>query len=109
MNEDAIEDAIIVRLRLYVTGDGPLTMSARSRVDAIRERVGGDCEIEVVDVGEDPDTAEREQVLATPTLERLEPPPRLRVVGDLTDLDGALDGLGLRVWRTDDEQPESQP
>ncbi|MDX1658914.1 MAG: circadian clock KaiB family protein [Nitriliruptorales bacterium] len=103
-------ETVAIRLRLYITGDGPLTVSARSSVDAIRDRVGGDCEIEIVDVLEDPDTAEREQVLATPTLERLDPPPRLRVVGDLTDLDRALDGLGLRVWRDDENHgPTESP
>ena len=42
--------------------------------------------------------AEREGLLVTPTLERLDPPPRLRVSGDLSDLEMALDGLGLRIW-----------
>jgi hypothetical protein len=36
-------------------------------------------------------------VVLTPTLMRLTP-PELRVAGDLSDTEAALDGLGLRLW-----------
>lgn len=52
-------------------------------------------EIEVVDVLKDPDRAERDRVLATPTLEKTAPMPIRRVIGDLSETVRALAALGL--------------
>jgi circadian clock protein KaiB len=48
-----------------------------------------------VDVLEDPEAAETERVLATPTLIKRLPPPLRRVIGDMSDKDKVL--LGLEV------------
>ncbi|MDX1621226.1 MAG: circadian clock KaiB family protein [Nitriliruptorales bacterium] len=88
-----------IELRLYVSGEGSLATLARSQVQALCERMGTTCDVEIVDVLDAPDVAEDRGILATPTLERLAPPPVLRVVGDLADLETAMDGLGLRVWQ----------
>lgn len=104
-------DPVTVALRLYVSDGGPHAGVARSNLERLLERVGVRFDVETVDISEDPATAEREGVLVTPTLERLRPPPRLRVAGDLTDLEMALDGLGLRIWAltansgSDDQEP----
>lgn len=88
----------MVSLRLYVADGAPRAAVAQRNLERLLDRVGVPCAVEVVDVVERPDVAEREQILLTPTLERRGPPPRLRVAGDLSDLELALDGLGLRVW-----------
>lgn len=54
-----------------------------------------DVMIDVVDVVENPERAEIEGILATPTLVRDTPPPRRRVVGDLADLGVVRAALGL--------------
>lgn len=55
----------------------------------------GDCEIDVIDTVESPGPATEDHVMATPTVIRLTPPPRLRVIGDLSDLDRAALHLGF--------------
>jgi len=47
--------------------------------------LSGQCEITVVDVLEHPELAEREKILATPTLVKVAPPPLRRLIGDLSD------------------------
>ena len=63
-----------------------LFRSLRGVVDAR----GGTVALEVVDVLERPDLAERDAVVATPTLLRLAPEPVLRVIGDLEGDDELL-------------------
>lgn len=51
--------------------------------------------VEVVDVLEDPSSAERDRVLALPMVMRVAPEPVVRVVGDLSDGQLAAEVLGL--------------
>jgi circadian clock protein KaiB len=82
--------------RLYVTGDTTLSQEAETNLRALcKNRLDGRCEIEIVDVLERPDVAEEELIIATPTVVRLAPPPRLRVIGDLSDRERAADAFGL--------------
>lgn len=61
----------------------------------------GQYEIEVIDVLKEPDRAEQDKILATPTLIKQLPPPLRRVIGDLSNKDKVL--LGLDVWPTSDK------
>jgi circadian clock protein KaiB len=75
-----------VALRLYVAGGTAPSAQARSQLETLRQQLGGDrWEVEVVDVFDRPDLAEEDRILATPVLVRLLPPPRLSVIGDLSD------------------------
>jgi circadian clock protein KaiB len=87
-----------VLLRLYVSGEASLALTAQDNIERIRDAVGHACEIEVIDVVADPEVAERDRIIITPTLVRVEPPPHLRVAGDLADVDATLDALGIRAW-----------
>jgi circadian clock protein KaiB len=86
-----------LRLRLYVNGQAPESVVVETNLRRMCDQVGLECEVEVVDVLEHPEAAERDRVVLTPTLMRLTP-PELRVAGDLSDTEAALDGLGLRLW-----------
>jgi circadian clock protein KaiB len=74
------------RLRLFVAGS-----SARSlrTIHDLRQlchhALGGVVDLEVVDIYQQPDLAERDRVVAAPTLLRLSPSPVRRLVGDLSD------------------------
>jgi circadian clock protein KaiB len=50
----------------------------------------------VIDVLEQPQLAQDEKILATPTLVKELPPPNRRIIGDLSDTAKVLLGLGLR-------------
>lgn len=55
----------------------------------------GRYDLSIVDVLEDPETAEEERILVTPTLVKEGPLPVQRIIGDLSDLDAVLMGLDL--------------
>ncbi len=84
--------------RIYVVGHRP---SSRLAVAKLRElceaRVPGDYELEVIDVLHEPDRAEVARIMATPTVLKLAPLPRRRVIGDLSDHELAAIALDLPV------------
>lgn len=55
----------------------------------------GAFEIEIIDVLDHPLRAEKDRVIATPTVIRLHPLPRRRVIGDLSIADQAAHALDL--------------
>lgn len=76
-----------IRLRLYVAGRNRRTDMAELALRSLLEASGeGNAELEVIDVLREPRVAESENILATPTLERLSPAPRRRLVGDLSQI-----------------------
>jgi len=88
------------RLRLYVAGQSPRSMTALHNLGRMcREHLGGRCRFEVVDLLEHPDRAQRDQIIAIPTLVKRWPLPLLRIVGDLSDVEYVLAGLELHAVR----------
>lgn len=63
------------------------------------------CRLEVVDVFEHPQLAERDQVLATPMLVRLEPPPLVRLIGGLWNTDFVMEALQLDTMDATGDRP----
>lgn len=83
-------------LKLYVTGKTPRAETAISNLRRIcDEELGGEYELQIIDVLDDPDAAEGDKVLATPTLIKQLPPPLRRIIGDLSNKEKVL--LGLHV------------
>lgn len=83
-------------LKLYVTGDTPRAERAISNLRQICEKELPDqYELVIIDVLENPQLAEAEKIMVTPTLVRELPPPRRRIIGDLTDTARVLLGLNL--------------
>lgn len=87
-----------VRLRLYVCGNSVRSERAVRKIRGLGiESHGSGCEIEIVDALERPDLAERDRVIATPTLIRILPQPEVRIVGDLDGKDRILESLELSL------------
>lgn len=83
-------------LRLYVTGMTQTSALAIERIRAIcEEHLNGRYQLEVVDIYQLPALARNEQIVATPTLVRVLPPPLRRFIGNLSRIDRVLFGLGL--------------
>lgn len=98
----AFEKALATRpqgkyfLRLYVAGATARSRQALRRVYQLCEaELKGNYELEVIDVYQHPDRAVAEQIVATPTLIRIEPLPSVRLVGDLSDRRRVMLGLDL--------------
>ncbi len=89
-------DAHAAALRLYISRRSGAGQSIERSLRALaRALPPGRLELEVLDVFEDPDRAQDDRVIATPTLIRTFPEPELRVIGTITDLDAMLGHLGL--------------
>lgn len=86
-----------VFLKLYITGHTPRSELAINNLQRIcQERLLNHYELDIVDILEHPQLAEQEKILATPTLVRLSPPPVRRLIGDLSNTEKVLMGLGLQ-------------
>jgi len=75
-----------IKFRLYIsgkTGRSERTIANLRRI--LDEMAGAEYELAVCDVLVDPQAAENEKILATPTLVLTSPPPARRFVGDLFD------------------------
>lgn len=85
-------------LKLYITGTNPRTERAIANLRQICEtELKGDYSLDIIDVLENPEAAERDRILATPTLLKELPPPLRRVIGDLSDKDKVLLALELQA------------
>jgi circadian clock protein KaiB len=83
-------------LRLFVAG-----ATARSRQAILRVRqlceteLKGGCDLEVIDIYQQPALARTNQIVATPTLIIEFPPPLRRFIGDLVNITGLLVEMDL--------------
>ena len=83
-------------LKLYVVGQKPNTVRAIHNLrKLLKERLRDGYSLQVIDLLENPQLAEEEMILATPTLVKSVPPPVRRIVGDLGDAEKVLIELGL--------------
>lgn len=84
------------RFTLFIAGESPRSTRAVENLRALGTRnLEGAFELEVVDVTVDAARAEEHQILATPTVIKIEPVPVRRVTGDLSDPDAVALALGL--------------
>ncbi|RZL16601.1 MAG: circadian clock protein KaiB [Pedobacter sp.] len=89
-------DGVVYTLSLYVTGASPNSVKAIANVKRIcDEYLAGIYELEIIDIYKQPKIASREQVIAIPMLIKRSPEPFKRLIGDMSDTDKVLKGLGL--------------
>jgi circadian clock protein KaiB len=83
-------------LRLYVAGQTPKSLIALANLRRIcDEHMNGQYNIEVIDLMENPQLAQRDQIVAIPTLVRELPSPLKRIIGDLSNTERVLVGLDV--------------
>jgi len=84
-------------LRLYVAGITPRSRKAIANVKELcDEHLPGRCELEIIDIYQQPKLAAGEQIIAVPTLIKKLPLPLRRFIGDLSDTDRVLVRLDIR-------------
>ena|SRR6188768_3633798 len=87
-------------LRLYVTGLTPRSTRAIENVRKIcDEHLAGRCDLEVIDIYQQPTLAKGDQIIAAPTLIKKLPLPLRRIIGDMSSTERVLLGLDLRRTR----------
>ena len=97
---DAIDwdttDEQLYELRLFVTGTSPASVRAINNLHVIlEEHLKGRYELEIIDVYQQPLLAKSEDITAIPVLIKKAPRPVRRLVGDMSDTNKVLRGLGL--------------
>lgn len=84
-------------LRLYVTG---MTPKSTRTIDSVRKlcekHLRGRYELDVIDIYQQLKLAKGEQIIATPTLIKKLPLPIRRFIGDMSDTERFLVGIGLK-------------
>jgi circadian clock protein KaiB len=96
-------------LKLYVAGNTPNSMRALKTLRNILEtEFRGVYALKVIDVLKNPQLAEEDKILATPTLAKILPPPVRRIIGDLSDRERVLIGLDLLYEEPSEEVLEEE-
>ena len=83
-------------LKLYVAGNTANSVRALKILkNILQEEFKGIYALKVIDVLKNPQLAEEDKILATPTLSKVLPPPVRKIIGDLSDREKVLIGLDL--------------
>jgi circadian clock protein KaiB len=97
------EGRALYRLRLFIAGTAP---RSRGTVETVRRfcevHLAGRHELEIVDIFQQASLAERDGVIAAPTLLKLAPGPERRITGSLNEA-RLLQGLDVPM------NPETHP
>jgi circadian clock protein KaiB len=92
-------------LKLYIAG---VTLKSTQAITNIRqiceEHLKGRCDLEVIDIYQQPVLAKGDQIVAVPTLIKKLPPPLRRFIGNLADSERVLFGLDLKSRRTSEQR-----
>ena len=84
-------------LSLFVAGMTPRSLRAIENARQLCEQYLKDrCELQVIDVYQQPELAKDAQVIAAPTLDKKLPLPLQRFIGDLSDPEPILVRLSLK-------------
>ncbi len=89
----------LVELRLFVAGMGPRSTQAVSDLQRLCAKYGEHCHVEIIDIYEQPAMAAQEQIVAVPTLARVQPLPLRRVIGTIGNIDHVAHNLGIGAVR----------
>ena len=82
--------------KLYVVGRTPKSTAAIDELKTLLTGAfNGHYHLKVIYIIENPEEAEKNKVLATPTLEKVSPEPVRKVIGDLSNSETVLFALGL--------------
>lgn len=84
------------KFRLYITGKTPKYEEILRHLEKLlEEEFDGQYSLETISIIEDPQLAVSNMIFATPTLIKVYPPPIRKIVGDLSNRNQVLVGLGL--------------
>ena len=85
-------------LRLYVAGQTQKSITALTNLKKYCEDyLKGKYSIEIIDLLKHPELAERDQIVAIPTLVKKVPLPIRKIIGDLSKQEKVLVGLDIKT------------
>ncbi len=81
---------------LFIAGPSPNSTRAINNFETIcKSKLDNNYQLDIVDVTENPGLAEEQRVMVSPTLIMTSPTPVTRVIGDFSDAQKVISGLGL--------------
>jgi circadian clock protein KaiB len=93
---DDFDRPSVFLLKLYITGASPNSIRAVSNLKTLCEaHLKDNYDLEVIDVHQQPLMAQSEQIIALPLLIKKSPGPERRLIGDMSNTERVLKGLGL--------------
>ena len=85
-----------IMLRLYIVGQSPNSVRALNQIRSIcHTHLRGRFDLEIVDIAKEPVRALADGMFVTPTLVKISPRPRAKIVGDLSQPEKVLLALGI--------------
>lgn len=88
-------------MKLFVTGRTVRSDAAIENLHTVlNELVPDNFELTIIDVLENPQAADDNFILATPTLLRIKPLPSRKIIGDLSNKKLLVDSLDLSMYLT---------
>jgi circadian clock protein KaiB len=86
------------QLKLFVSGASPNSVRAINNLKLICESyLKEKYTLEIIDVHQDTSLAQKEQMVALPLLIKKFPVPERRLVGDMSNTEKVLNGLGIII------------
>lgn len=96
MADEKEKDELEYELKLFVSGAAPNSTRAITNLQEILEtHLPGRYLLTITDVRQETAVAEREQIIALPLLIKLKPQPARRMIGDMSNTEKVLTGLGI--------------
>ena len=93
-----VEDSPGYNLRLYIAGQTPRSIAAVSNLRKLCETyLSGRYRLDVIDLMAEPNRAQRDRIVAVPTLVRRRPGAVTRIIGDLSNSERVLNRLKINV------------
>lgn len=88
----------VFELKLFITGASPNSARAIANLKSICERyLTQKYDLEIIDVYQQPLKAQNEHIIALPMLVKSFPLPLKRLIGDMSNTEKVLRGLGLNT------------
>jgi circadian clock protein KaiB len=92
--EVSVEEKYI--LWLFIINNQPNSVRAVINIETICEKhLKGRYELKIIDLNQQPTLALSEDIIAVPTLIKKFPLPEIKLIGDLSDTESVLKGLGF--------------
>ena len=82
-------------LKLFITRSPQAERAIKNIKSICENELKGEYRLEIVDILENPQAADNDRIIATPTLIKVLPEPLRRVIGDLSNTEKVLLGLDL--------------
>ena len=101
MKENAKEKFVVdgkLILQLYVSGMSPKSMEAIQNIKQLcEEHLTGIFELDIIDLYKNPEAASEQQIVFSPSLIRQFPLPKKILIGNFSDTEKVIKGLGISI------------